>query len=90
MGLRICCFGHRLSKVAGSPVVKRQLHYFEQTMLDSLQADFSHIFRKRGGCCRYYLTEGRTYCAICMLKNPEYQTEEYVSQCFGILVSNDL
>ncbi len=66
----------RILKVPGSPLANRQLHYFDLTVLDNRQEDFSYTFRQRGGCCRYYLVEGGTYCPTCVLKKPKERDAE--------------
>lgn len=66
----------RILKAPGSPLANRQLHYFDLTVLDSRQEDFSYTFRQRGGCCRYYLVENGTYCPTCVLKKPEERDAE--------------
>lgn len=66
----------RILKVPGSPLANRQLHYFDLTVLDRRQRDFSYTFRQRGGCCRFYLVKGGEYCPTCVLKAPAERDEE--------------
>ncbi len=66
----------RILKVPGSPLANRQLHYFDLTVLDNQQRDFSYTFRQRGGCCRFYLVKGGEYCPTCVLKAPAERDEE--------------
>lgn len=66
----------RILKVPGSPLANRQLHYFDLTVLDSHQQEFSYAFRQRGGCCRFYQVEGGEYCPTCVLKDPAERDEE--------------
>lgn len=66
----------RIVKVPGSPLFNRQLHYFDLTVLDKNQQDFSYTFRQRGGCCRYYLIEPGHYCPTCVLKKPDERDAE--------------
>ena len=60
-------------KQPGSPLKNRQMHYFDITIRDEACPDrilASHTFRARGGCCRYYLIEGKTLCSTCVLQDP--------------------
>ncbi|MCF1436245.1 ferric iron reductase [Agrobacterium vitis] len=66
----------QILKVPGSPLANRQLHYFDLTVLDKNQQDFSYTFRQRGGCCRFYLVKGGEYCPTCVLKAPTERDEE--------------
>lgn len=66
----------RILKVPGSPLANRQLHYFDLTVLDRHQQEFSYTFRQRGGCCRFYQVEGGEYCPTCVLKAPAERDEE--------------
>jgi len=66
----------RILKVPRSPLANRQLHYFDLTVLDGHQKDFSYTFRQRGGCCRFYLVEGGEYCSTCVLKAPGERDDE--------------
>lgn len=66
----------RILKAPGSPLANRQLHYFDLTVLDRHQQDFSYTFRQRGGCCRFYLVEGGELCSTCVLKAPAERDEE--------------
>lgn len=66
----------QILKVPGSPLANRQLHYFDLTVLDKNQQEFSYTFRQRGGCCRFYLVEGGEYCPTCVLKAAAERDEE--------------
>lgn len=66
----------RILKVPGSPLANRQLHYFDLTVTDRHQQEFSYTFRQRGGCCRFYQVEGGEYCPTCVLKAPAERDEE--------------
>lgn len=66
----------RILKVPGSPLANRQLHYFDLTVFDRHQQEFSYTFRQRGGCCRFYQVEGGKYCPTCVLKDPAERDEE--------------
>jgi hypothetical protein len=66
----------RILKVPGSPLSNRQLHYFDLTVLDRHQQEFSYAFRQRGGCCRFYQVDGGEYCPTCVLKDPAERDEE--------------
>lgn len=66
----------QILKVPGSPLANRQLHYFDLSVLDKNQQEFSYTFRQRGGCCRFYLVEGGEYCPTCVLKAPAERDEE--------------
>ena len=63
-------------KVPGSPLANRQLCYFDLTVLNKNQQEFSYTFRQRGGCCRYYQIEPGHMCPTCVLKTPEERDEE--------------
>lgn len=63
-------------KVPGSPLANRQLCYFDLTVLNKNQQEFSYTFRQRGGCCRYYQIEPGHVCPTCVLKTPEERDEE--------------
>lgn len=63
-------------KSPGSPLNNRQLHYFDLSVLDRNSKQVSHIFRARGGCCRYYSVKEGKYCATCVLKNPVERDEQ--------------
>lgn len=66
----------RILKAPGSPLANRQLHFFDLSVLDKNQRNFSYTFRQRGGCCRFYLVEGGEYCPTCVLKAPVERDEE--------------
>ncbi len=66
----------RILKVPVSPLANRQLHYFDLTVFDRHQQEFSYTFRQRGGCCRFYQVEGGKYCPTCVLKDPAERDEE--------------
>ncbi|MVA38069.1 ferric iron reductase [Agrobacterium vitis] len=66
----------QILKVPGSPLANRQLHYFDLSVLDKNQQEFSYTFRQRGGCCRFYLVKGGEYCPTCVLKAPAERDEE--------------
>lgn len=60
-------------KQPGSPLKNRQMHYFDVALRDEACPDrvlASYTFRARGGCCRYYLIEGRPLCSTCVLQDP--------------------
>jgi hypothetical protein len=60
-------------KVLGSPLDNAQLHYFDLDIPMGEGPDASIVtrsFRARGGCCRYYLTEGGHLCTTCVLEKP--------------------
>ena len=60
-------------KVPGSPLDNAQLHYFDLAIPMGEGPDASVVtrsFRSRGGCCRYYLTEGGHLCTTCVLEKP--------------------
>lgn len=63
-------------KVPGSPLANRQLCYFDLTVLNKDQQEFSYTFRQRGGCCRYYHIEPGHLCPTCVLKKAEERDEE--------------
>ncbi|WP_234889870.1 (2Fe-2S)-binding protein (plasmid) [Agrobacterium vitis] len=66
----------QILKVPGSPLANRQLHYFDLSVLDKNQQEFSYTFRQRGGCCRFYLVKDGEYCPTCVLKAPAERDEE--------------
>ncbi|WP_075637026.1 (2Fe-2S)-binding protein [Rhizobium rhizosphaerae] len=66
----------RILKQPRSPFNNRQLHYFELTVLDADRKPFSHVFRARGGCCRYYRVEEGSLCPTCVLKPAEARDED--------------
>ncbi|WP_429932805.1 (2Fe-2S)-binding protein [Agrobacterium vitis] len=66
----------QILKVTGSPLANRQLHYFDLSVLDKNQQEFSYTFRQRGGCCRFYLVKDGKYCPTCVLKTPAERDEE--------------
>jgi hypothetical protein len=60
-------------KQPGSPLCNRQMHYFAITIRDDACPErvlASFDFRARGGCCRYYLIEGKPLCSTCVLQDP--------------------
>ena len=60
-------------KVPGSPLNNAQLHYFDLPIPVGPGPDAPveiRSFRARGGCCRYYLTEGGHLCTSCVLEKP--------------------
>lgn len=66
----------RILKVPGSPLSNRQLQFFDLTVLDEHQREFSYTFRQRGGCCRFYQVDGGEYCSTCVLKDPGQRDDE--------------
>ncbi len=66
----------RILKVPGSPLTNRELQYFDVTIFDRHQKEFSTTFQQRGGCCRFYCVEGGAYCTTCVLKAPADRDEE--------------
>lgn len=66
----------RILKVPGSPLTNRQLQFFDLTVLDGHQREFSYTFRQRGGCCRFYHVDGGEYCPTCALKDSAERDEE--------------
>jgi hypothetical protein len=63
-------------KQPGSPLNNRQLHYFDLTVRDGENRSFSHTFRARGGCCRFYRVDSGTLCPTCVLKPAERRDAE--------------
>ncbi|SEF53222.1 Ferric iron reductase protein FhuF, involved in iron transport [Bosea lathyri] len=63
-------------KRPGSPLNNRQLHYFDLSVCDRAGQPFSHTFRGRGGCCRFYTVEGGEYCSTCVLKDPRQRDDD--------------
>jgi hypothetical protein len=60
-------------KQVGSPLRNQQLHYVTITVRDDADPQrvlASYDFRARGGCCRYYLIEGKPLCTTCVLQHP--------------------
>ena len=60
-------------KQPGSPLKNRQMHFLDIAVHDDACPDrvlATHTFRARGGCCRYYLIEGRKLCSTCVLQKP--------------------
>ncbi|ODN72161.1 IucA/IucC family C-terminal-domain containing protein [Methylobrevis pamukkalensis] len=60
-------------KHPGSPLANGQLHFFDITIHDDAEPDrvlAASTFRSRGGCCRFYLTEGGALCTTCVLQDP--------------------
>jgi len=51
----------------GSPLHSRQTGFFRIDLPE--QPDIAEWFRARGGCCRYYTTEGGAYCSTCVLRD---------------------
>ncbi len=66
----------RILKTPASPLANRELHYFNLTQYDRYGKAVVETFRQRGGCCRFYLVEGGTYCSTCVLKSPRNRDEE--------------
>lgn len=59
-------------KAADSPLLNRQLHFFEVVVPAGTPGDppLRRCFRARGGCCRIYKV-GSELCATCVLEKPE-------------------
>ena len=60
-------------KHPGSPLKNRQLHFLDVAGADDAcpgRVVATHTFRARGGCCRYYLLDGRKLCSTCVLHEP--------------------
>lgn len=60
-------------KQPGSPLKNRQMHFLDISLRDDGCPDrirATYTFRARGGCCRYYLIEGRKLCTTCVLQEP--------------------
>jgi hypothetical protein len=60
-------------KAPGSPLKNRQMHFLDVALRDDACPDrvlATYTFRARGGCCRYYLIEGKKLCSTCVLQDP--------------------
>lgn len=60
---------HAVLRDRQSPLYSRQTGYFRIDLPE--RPDIAEWFRVRGGCCRYYTTEGGAYCSTCVLRDPE-------------------
>lgn len=52
-----------------NPLHSRQTGFFRIALPE--RPDIAEWFRARGGCCRYYTTEGGAYCSTCVLRDPK-------------------
>ncbi|EAR51270.1 hypothetical protein OG2516_17615 [Oceanicola granulosus HTCC2516] len=57
----------------GSPLFARQTGFCRVDLPE--RPDIGDWFRARGGCCRYYTTEGGDYCSTCVLRDPDSRDE---------------
>lgn len=58
----------------GRPLHSKQTGFVQITLPEGSPpetAEAAEWFRARGGCCRYYTTEGGEYCTTCVLRSPE-------------------
>jgi FhuF 2Fe-2S C-terminal domain len=81
--------GKALGQVPGAIALAREILSVKGTKLWAKQGDFVEIvlpgpdvtgparardwFRLRGGCCRFYTTEGGDYCSTCVLRDRDDQ-----------------
>lgn len=76
-----------LIQADGSPLKNRQTGFFDVQLMDPANPGTTLVtqtFRKRGGCCRYYTSEGGDYCSTCVLENPERRDQrlrDHLWQC---------
>jgi len=55
-----------------SPLVSSELHY-ERIKAERDGVPVERVFRLRSGCCLFYRTDGRDFCDVCVLLEPEAQ-----------------
>ncbi|MDK1375019.1 MULTISPECIES: ferric iron reductase [unclassified Sinorhizobium] len=62
-------------KRPGSPLHSEALCYERIDVAAADGKDLSRTYRRRGGCCLYYRTDGGSYCDSCVLLDPEARRE---------------
>ncbi|WP_099866410.1 ferric iron reductase [Pararhizobium haloflavum] len=71
-----CTEATAILKQPGSPLANPQMHFFDLDVPGSPgNASVKRRYRSRGGCCRYYKTDGGSLCATCVLQKPEARDE---------------